>query len=184
MPKSGQEFIRQTRTPRVQIGYEVSTGDATRKVELPFKMGVMSDLSGKSHKELDPLADREMKEFNMDNFDAEMADVAPRVATTVENTLTGEGRLGIDLTFESMDDFNPGEIAKKVPAMAELLDQRDRLKQLLSYMDGKAGAEQLLEDLLQDKNMQEVLAAAKAERAKEQAAEEASSDSDEAGDDS
>lgn len=163
--KSGQKFIRQNRAPRVHIEYEVETGGATKKIELPFKMGVLSDLSGKSLKERDDIETREMVGFDMDNFDAEMADIAPRVATTVKNVLTGEGQLGIDLTFHSMDDFNPGQIAKNIPALARLLEQRAQLAALLSFMDGKAGAEKMLQDILANKEMQEVLAATKAARA-------------------
>lgn len=173
--KSGQKFIRQNRSPRVHIEYEVETGEATKKIELPFKMGVLSDLSGKSLKEREDIETREMVEFDMDNFDAQMSDIQPRVATTVKNTLTGEGQLGVDLTFNSMDDFNPGQIAKNVPALAKLLEQREQLEALLSFMDGKAGAEKMLEKILGDEQMQEVLAAARAERA---AASEGATDGD------
>ena len=174
--KSAQKFIRQNRAPRVHIEYEVETGDASKKIELPFKMGVLSDLSGKSLKEREDIETRQMIEFDMDNFDAEMADIAPRVATTVPNTLTGEGQLGVDLTFSSMDDFNPGQIAKKIPALAKLLEQREQLEALLSFMDGKAGAEKMLQEILSNKQMQEVLAAAQAARTAKSADNESSED--------
>jgi type VI secretion system protein ImpB len=110
--KSGQKFIKQNRAPRVHIEYEVETYGARQKVELPFVMGVLSDLSGKSLVEKKDVKARDFVEFDMDNFDQRMEAIAPRVATTVENTLTGDGRLGIDLTFNSMNDFSPGEIVK------------------------------------------------------------------------
>lgn len=159
--KSGQQFIRENRAPRVQIEYEVETFGSRQKVELPFVVGVLSDLSGKSTKEKKPLADRNFDEFDIDNFEARMKAMAPRAVFQVENTLTGEGKLGIDLTFEKMDDFTPGEIAKKVPALAKLLEARQELSDLLVYMDGRDGAQGLLDRLLKDPELMKSLAAAK-----------------------
>lgn len=159
--KSGQQFIRENRAPRVQIEYEVETFGSRQKVELPFVVGVLSDLSGKSTKEKKPLADRNFDEFDIDNFEARLKAMAPRAVFQVENTLTGEGKLGIDLTFEKMDDFTPGEIAKKVPALAKLLEARQELSDLLVYMDGRDGAQGLLDRLLKDPELMKSLAAAK-----------------------
>ncbi|HEX5280061.1 MAG TPA: type VI secretion system contractile sheath small subunit [Micropepsaceae bacterium] len=159
--KSGQQFIRENRAPRVQIEYEVETFGSRQKVELPFVVGVLSDLSGKSTKEKKPLADRNFDEFDIDNFEARMKAMAPRAVFQVENTLTGEGKLGIDLTFDKMDDFTPGEIAKKVPALAKLLEARQELSDLLVYMDGRDGAQGLLDRLLKDPELMKSLAAAK-----------------------
>lgn len=159
--KSGQQFIRENRAPRVQIEYEVETFGSRQKVELPFVVGVLSDLSGKSTKEKKPLADRNFDEFDIDNFESRMKAMAPRAVFQVENTLTGEGKLGIDLTFEKMDDFTPGEIAKKVPALAKLLEARQELSDLLVYMDGRDGAQGLLDRLLKDPELMKSLAAAK-----------------------
>lgn len=159
--KSGQRFIKENRAPRVHIEYELHTGGATKKVELPFVMGVLSDLSGKSHVERKSVSDREFLEFDIDNFDERMAAIAPRVATTVENTLTGEGRLGIDLTFKSMNDFSPGEIVKNVPELAKLLAARKQLNDLLGYMDGKEGAQALLEKVLKDPALLTALSSAR-----------------------
>lgn len=159
--KSGQQFIRENRAPRVQIEYEVETFGSRQKVELPFVVGVLSDLSGKSTKEKKPLADRNFDEFDIDNFESRMKAMAPRAVFQVENTLTGEGKLGVDLTFEKMDDFTPGEIAKKVPALAKLLEARQELSDLLVYMDGRDGAQGLLDRLLKDPELMKSLAAAK-----------------------
>jgi type VI secretion system protein ImpB len=159
--KSGQKFIKQNRAPRVHIEYEVETFGAMQKVELPFVMGVMSDLSGKSHVEKKVLADREFSEFDMDNFEQRMGAIAPRAAFNVDNTLTGEGKVAVDLTFKTMQDFSPGEIAKNVPALAKLLETRQQLNDLMLYMDGKDGAQDLLDKVLKDPAMMAALAAAK-----------------------
>jgi type VI secretion system protein ImpB len=157
--KGGQRFIKENRAPRVHIEYEVETYGSRQKIELPFVMGVMSDLSGKSLVEKKPQAERDFLEFDMDNFDERMERIAPRVAFAVENTLTGEGRLGIDLTFKTLEDFNPGRIARNVPALARLLEAREQLNDLMVYMDGKAGAQALLDKVLRDKTLMATLAA-------------------------
>jgi len=100
--------------PRVQIEYDVETYGAEKKVQLPFVVGVMSDLSGKPVEALPPVADRKMLEIDVDNFDSRMKAIKPRVAFMVPNTMTGEGNVAVDITFENMEDFTPGAIAKKV----------------------------------------------------------------------
>lgn len=159
--KSGQRFIKENRAPRVHIEYEVETFGSMQKVELPFVMGVMSDLSGKSLVEKKSLNERDFVEFDMDNFDQRMAAVAPRAAFNVDNTLSGDGgKLSVDLTFKTMDDFSPGAVAKNVPALATLLEQRQQLNDLMLYMDGKDGAQELLEKLLKDPDLLKAIAAA------------------------
>lgn len=160
MAKSGQRFIKENRAPRVHIEYEVETFGAMQKVSLPFVMGVMSDLSGKSHVEKKTLNDRDFLEFDMDNFDQRMAAIAPRAAFNVDNTLTGDGMMSVDMTFKSIDDFSPGAIAKKVPALAQMLEARQQLNDLMLYMDGKDGAQELLDKLLKDPDLLKSLAAA------------------------
>lgn len=161
MAKSGQRFIKENRAPRVHIEYEVETYGSRQKVELPFVMGVMSDLSGKSNVEKKPLDKRDFAEFDMDNFEQRMEAIAPRAAFTVDNTLTGDGKMGIDMTFKSLDDFSPGAVAKNVPALAKLLEARQELNDLLLYMDGKDGAQGLLDKVLKDPELLKALAAAK-----------------------
>lgn len=158
--KGGQKFIKENRAPRVHIEYEVETYGSRQKVELPFVMGVMSDLSGKSLVEKKTLDKRDFVEFDMDNFDQKMEAIAPRAAFIVDNTLTGEGKLGVDLTFKSLDDFGPGAIAKNVPALAKLLEARQQLSDLMAYMDGKDGAQSLLDKVLKDPELLQSLAAA------------------------
>src|SRR3954470_2297485 len=145
---SSQKFIARNRAPRVQIEYDVELYGAQKKVQLPFVMGVMSDLSGKPEDPLPPVADRKFLEVDVDNFDARMKSMKPRVAFQVENTLTGEGNLPVDITFESMDDFSPAAIAQKVEGLKQLLEARQQLANLVTYMDGKAGAEDLIGKVL------------------------------------
>ena len=161
MSKSGQRFIKENRAPRVHIEYEVETYGSRQKVELPFIMGVMSDLSGKSEVEKKPLDKRDFLEFDMDNFEQRMEAIAPRAVVQVENTLTGEGKLGVDLTFKTMEDFTPGAVARQVPALNKLLEARQELSDLMAYMDGKDGAQDLLDKVLKDPDLMKSLAAVK-----------------------
>ena len=161
MAKEGQRFIKENRAPRVHISYEVETFGSRQKVELPFVMGIMSDLSGKSNVEKKVLDKRDFIELDMDNFDQKMEAIAPRAAFVVDNTLSGEGKMGIDMTFKSLDDFTPGAVAKNVPALAKLLEARQQLNDLMLYMDGKDGAQDLLDKVLKDPELMKALAAAK-----------------------
>src|SRR5262245_33055514 len=142
--QSSQKFVARNRAPRVQIEYDLELYGAEKKINLPFVMGVMSDLSGKSAAELPPVDQRKFLEIDVDNFDDRLKAMKPRVAFTVPNTLTGEGNLMVDITFESMDDFSPAAVAKKVGALSKLLEARTQLSNLLTYMDGKSGAEELI----------------------------------------
>jgi type VI secretion system protein ImpB len=156
---SSQKFIARNRAPRVQIEYDVETYGAEKKVQLPFVVGVMSDLSGKPADPLPAVADRKMLEVDVDNFDARMKAIKPRVAFMVPNTMTGEGNVAVDITFESMDDFSPGAVAKKVDGLNKLLEARTQLSNLLTYMDGKSGAEELINKVLKDPALLQTLAA-------------------------
>jgi type VI secretion system protein ImpB len=157
---NSQKFIARNRAPRVQIEYDVETYGSERKIELPFVMGVMADLSGKSEEPLAPVADRKYLEIDVDNFDSRLKSMKPRVAFNVENTLTGDGNLAVELTFESMEDFSPAAIARKVDALNKLLEARTQLSNLLTYMDGKTGAEELLNKVLSQPALMQALAAA------------------------
>lgn len=163
MSDSGQKFIGRNRSPRVHISYDVETYGARKAVELPFVMGVMSDLSGKSEVEKKGLKDRDFLDFDIDNFDSRMAAIAPRAAFNVDNKLEGEGKIGVDLTFKKMEDFDPGKVAKAVPALAKLLEARDQLNDLLVLMDGKENATELLEKVLNDPELLKAMSAAKSE---------------------
>lgn len=148
--QSSQKFIARNRAPRVQIEYDVEVYGAQKTIQLPFVMGVMSDLSGNPAEKLPGVGDRKFLEIDVDNFDERLKSMKPRVAFSVPNTLTGEGNLMCDVTFESMDDFSPAAIAKKVEPLRKLLETRTQLANLMTYMDGKAGAEELVGNLLKD----------------------------------
>ncbi len=180
--KSGQKFIKRNRAPRVQIEYEVELYGAEKAVQLPFVMGVMADLSGNPSDALAPVAERDFLEVDVDNFDERLKSMKPRAAFQVPNTLTGEGNLSVDLTFESMDDFSPAAVARKVGALNTLFEARTQLSNLISYMDGKAGAEELIQKALSDPAFLQSLSSAPAPEAAaeppaEAPAEETSSDS-------
>ncbi len=147
---SSQKFIARNRAPRVQIEYEVELFGAQKKVQVPFVMGVMADLSGDAAEPLPNVEERKFLAVDIDNFDERMKSMKPRVAFRVPNTLTGEGQLSVDITFESMDDFSPAAVARKVDALNKLLEARTQLANLLTYMDGKAGAEELISKILND----------------------------------
>ena len=148
--KSGQKFIARNRAPRVQIEYDVEIYGAERKIQLPFVMGVMADLVGKPVDNQTAVDERKFLDIDIDNFDERMKALKPRVAFQVDNTLTNEGKLNVDLTFDSMDDFLPDAVARKVEPLNKLLEARTQLSNLLTYMDGKNGAEELIAKILQD----------------------------------
>ena len=161
MATSSQKFIARNRAPRVQIEYDVELYGAEKKVQLPFVMGVLSDLSGKPAEPLPPVNERKFLEIDVDNFDARMESMKPRVAFAVNNTLTGEGKLAVELTFKNLDDFSPAAVAQKVDGLKQLLQARQELANLLTYMDGKTGAEELLAKVMADPALLASLAAAK-----------------------
>ncbi|MET0383306.1 MAG: type VI secretion system contractile sheath small subunit [Burkholderiaceae bacterium] len=160
MSGSSQKFIARNRAPRVQIEYDVELYGSNKKMQIPFVMGVMADLSGKPSEPLAPVADRKFLEIDVDNFDERLKSMKPRAAFIVPNTLTGEGNLSVDITFESMSDFSPEAVAKKVGALNNLLEARTQLKDLLTYMDGKVGAEELLGKVLKNPELLKSLATA------------------------
>ena len=156
---SGQKFIRRNRAPRVHITYE-DPYDAERLIELPFVMGVMSDLSGNnSTVEKPKVEERKFLEFDMDNFENRMAAIEPGITMRVENKLGDESgeKLSVNLKFEKMGDFTPAAVARHVPATAKLLEAREQLANLLRYLDGKVAAEDQLKKLLSDPQLMSAL---------------------------
>jgi type VI secretion system protein ImpB len=149
---SSQQFIARNRAPRVQINYDVEVYGSQKKVELPFIMGVMADLSGKPKPDeaLPPVANRKFLEIDVDNFDDRLKATKPRVAFQVPNTITGKDNIAVEMTFASMDDFTPAAVARKVDSLNKLLTARTQLANLLTWMDGKSGAEELVATLLKD----------------------------------
>jgi type VI secretion system protein ImpB len=160
MSNSGQKFIARNRAPRVQIEYDVELYGAEKKVQLPFVMGVMADLSGSPAEPLAPVADRKFLDISVDDFDDRLKAMKPRVALQVPNTLTGEGNVSVDLSFESLDDFSPAAIARRVDPLNQLLQARQQLSNLITYMDGRTGAEDLIASALHDPALLQALASA------------------------
>jgi type VI secretion system protein ImpB len=147
----GQKFIGESRAPRVQIEYDVELYGSHRKVELPFVTGVMADLSGDNTEGLGAVEDRNFHSIDTETFDKRMQQIAPSLNYAVDNTLTPDGTLiEVDLNFRSMEDFAPASIVQQVPELSALLQARQRLKELVMYMDGKAAAEDVIAKLLND----------------------------------
>lgn len=149
---SATGFIKRNRPPRVQISY-ADPIEANKQVELPFVMGIMSDLSGNASKvEKPPVADREFTAVSSDTLDDYMESVAPGLAINVDNKLAPEqgGKLSVSLNFKKMADLSPGEIARQVPSLNTLLEARQQLANLARYMNGKSGAQEQLKQLLAD----------------------------------
>ncbi len=147
---ASQKFIGRNRPHRVQIEYDVEVYGSEKKVQLPFVVGVMADLSGKPAEPLPLVEQRKFLEVDIDNFDERMKAIKPRVAFQVPNTLTGEGNMPVEMTFDKMDDFSPAAVAKNVEPLNKLLTARQQLANLIAYMDGKSGAEDVLQKLLAD----------------------------------
>ena len=159
MADSSQKFVGRNRPPRVQIEYDVELYGSEKKVQIPFVMGVMADLSGKPRPDDPsvPVADRKFLEIDVDNFNDRLKAMKPHVAFDVPNVLTGDGNLKVDLTFESIDDFSPEAVARKVEGVKELLEARTQLDSLLTHMDGKSGAEELIAKLIGDESLLKAL---------------------------
>ncbi|HEV2555668.1 MAG TPA: type VI secretion system contractile sheath small subunit [Bosea sp. (in: a-proteobacteria)] len=155
---SGQKFIRRNRPPRVHITYE-DPYNAEQKIELPFVMGVMADLSGNAAGVEKPeISQRKFLDFDMDNFDQRMAAIEPGVAFAVPNKLgDGGDKMSVALKFSKFDDFNPAAVARQIPAMAKLLEAREQLANLVRFMDGKMAASDQVKALLADPQLMAAL---------------------------
>lgn len=161
MPDSSQKFIGRNRPPRVQIEYDLELYGAEKQVQIPFIMGVMADLKGNVPDETPiPVEERKFLEIDADNFNDRLKAMKPQIKVSVPNVLTGEGNIPVDLTFESMDDFSPAVVARRVKGVRELLEARTQLDNLLTHMDGKSGAEDLIAKLINDESMMQTLASA------------------------
>ena len=149
--ESLQKKLDRVRRPRVQIKYEVYTGDAMELKELPFVMGVLSDLSGQPDKPLPALKDRKFVEIDRDNFNKVLAGIAPRLAYRAQDKLSGqeESQLNVELRFKNMDDFSPENVVKQIEPLRQLLEQRDRLKDLLGKMEGNDKLEEMLQQIIE-----------------------------------
>lgn len=146
--ESTQHKLDRVRRPRVQITYDVETNGAMQKTELPFVVGVLADLSGSPKEKLAPMKQRKVVNIDRDNFNGVLEKAAPRVAMKVDNKISGDGKLGVELNFKHIDDFEPAKVAEQVGPLRELLEMRQRLTQLMSKMEGNDKLEELLGQVL------------------------------------
>ena len=156
--ESTQHKLDRVRRPRVQITYDVETNGAMAKTELPFVVGVLADLSGQPKEKLPPLKQRKVVNIDRDNFNSVLEKAAPRVAMKVDNKITGDGKLGVELNFKHIDDFEPAKVAEQVGPLRELLEMRQRLTQLMSKMEGNDKLEELLGQVLNNTEQAQKLA--------------------------
>jgi len=156
---SYQHKLDRVRRPRVQITYDVETNGSMKKVELPFVVGVLADLSGKPEKPLPELVKRNVAEIDRDNFNKVLEKAAPRLAMSVPDKLSGEDqKLAVELKFKHIDDFEPARVAEQIGPTKELLEMRHKLTQLLSKMEGKPELEKLLNQVLANSDQAQNLA--------------------------
>jgi type VI secretion system protein ImpB len=162
--ESLQKKLDRVRPPRVQIRYEVYVGDAMEMKELPFVVGVLGDFSGKvdPNKPLPALKDRKFINIDRDSFNSVLAskDMAPRLAYGVNDTITGKAdqQLNVELKFQHMDDFSPDKVARQIPALRALLEQREALKNLSSRLEGNDKLDELLQKVLENSDLRNSLA--------------------------
>jgi type VI secretion system protein ImpB len=151
MSESTQHKLSRVRPPRVQITYDVDIGNAIEKKELPFIVGIMADLSGQPEKALPPVKERKFVEIDRDNFDDVLSSVKPMLAFSVPNRLQDKSQdtLSVKLKFENLEDFGPVEVMKQVPALKKLLEARQRLRDLLTKLDGNDDLDALLRQVVQ-----------------------------------
>lgn len=157
MKINSQKAISTTRAPRVQIEYDVEVNGENQLVELPFVIGVISDLGGNDLEDRAPLQHRNFVDIDGRNFNQRLKEISPSIKLQVDNKITNEGLLQCSLNFNELDDFRPDRIAQQIPALLTLLDAREKLATLLTYMDGKSGAESLLQNLLKNVDLMKAL---------------------------
>jgi type VI secretion system protein ImpB len=152
MPKESlQKKIGRVRPPRVQITYDVETGGAIEKKELPFVVGVLADLSGQPDKPLLMVKDRKFIEIDRDNFDKVLAKMEPRLAFKVDNKLANDDtKIGVELKFSSMEDFEPQNVVEQVESLRKLMELRRKLSNLRSSLYGNDKLDKMLQQILND----------------------------------
>lgn len=160
MPKkeSLQHKIDRVRPPRIQITYDVEVGGAIEMKELPFVVGVMGDFVGKPEEPLPALKNRKFVEIDADNFNQVLSGMKPRLAYTIDNKLQDDGsKLGVELKFDDIEDFEPDQIVQQVEPLRKLVEARQKLSDLRSKMDGNEKLESMLEDIISDEGKQKEL---------------------------
>ncbi|MCB1022893.1 MAG: type VI secretion system contractile sheath small subunit [Acidobacteria bacterium] len=163
MPKkeSLQHKLDRVRPPRIQITYDVEVGGAIEMKELPFVVGVMGDFVGKSEEPMAALKNRKFVEIDADNFNQVLSGMKPRLAYTIENKLQDDGsKMGIELNFNDIEDFEPDQIVQQVEPLRKLVEARQKLSDLRSKMDGNDKLETMLEEIIADSDKQKELSEA------------------------
>jgi type VI secretion system protein ImpB len=152
MPKESlQKKIGRVRPPRVQITYDVETGGAIEKKELPFVVGVLADLSGQPDKPLPAIKDRKFVEIDRDNFDQVLAKMTPRLAFKVDNKLSDDDtKIGCEIKFSNMEDFEPQNVVEQIEPLRKLIELRRKLSNLRSSLYGNDKLEKMLQQILND----------------------------------
>jgi type VI secretion system protein ImpB len=149
--ESLQHKLDRVRAPRVQITYDVEVGDAIEMKEIPFVVGVLSDLSGKPEDPLPRLKDRKFIEIDRDNFNKVLEGMKPRLSFQVDNKLTGgDTKMGVELRFKNLDDFHPERVAEQVDPLKKLVDARSKLSDLLGKLDGNDKLDAILQKVISD----------------------------------
>jgi len=160
--ESVNKKLERVRPPRVHISYDVEVGNAIELKELPFVMGVLGDFTGQPEEPLAKLKDRKFVEVTPDNFDDVLASMKPHLSFSVENKLSEEsdaGKLGVNLHFKSMDDFEPENVARQVKPLRELLDLRTKLADLRGSLQGNDKLDEILQQTVGDKSKMDQLKA-------------------------
>ncbi|MDM8546836.1 type VI secretion system contractile sheath small subunit [Candidatus Venteria ishoeyi] len=150
MAESIQHKLDRIRPPRVQITYDVETGGAEEKKELPFVVGILSDLSGKPEEALPPLKERKFVEIDRDNLNEVMDSIEPRLALRVKNRLLedDDSWMNVELKFHHLDDFHPAQLLHQVEPLRKLYEARVRLTDLLAKLDGNDNLDEMLQDIV------------------------------------
>ena len=149
MSESIHDKLKRVRKPRVHITYDLETNGASVEKELPFVMGVMGDYSGDNTEIKKPLKDRKFSQIDRDNFNDLMAKVNPKLNLKVDNTLAGDGsEMSVELDFKNMEDFEPQKIVEQVEPLKQLMETRNKLRDLLTKADRSEELENLLEEVL------------------------------------
>jgi type VI secretion system protein ImpB len=156
MSESTQKQLTRVRPPRVQISYDVETGGAIEKKELPLVVGIMSDLAGKQETPMAPIKSRKFVEIDRDNFNEVMAKIAPRLVFQVNNQLKNDDtKMNVELRFRKIDDLRPEAIVQQIEPLKKLFDARQRLNDLLAKLDGNDDLDVLLQDVAKNTDSQQ-----------------------------
>ncbi|ELK4869589.1 type VI secretion system contractile sheath small subunit [Pseudomonas aeruginosa] len=161
MAESTQHKLDRVRPPRVQITYDVEIGNAIEKKELPLVVGILADLSGKPDTPPAKLVERRFVDIDRDNFNEILSSISPRATLQVDNTISGDdSKLNVELRFNHIEDFDPVNLVKQVVPLRRLFEARQRLRDLLTKLDGNDDLDQLLQDVVDNtEGLQEIKAA-------------------------